>query len=138
MVLELFDLSKKVVCVTGGGRGLGRGMAMALADAGAHVMVASRTQKQLDSVVQEINSAGGTAESFSFDATDSEQVDGLITRCVETYGCLDMMFANAGIGGGTNAEFWEYPNWAFDGELDTNLKSVFYTCRAIVKYVGSG
>ncbi|MDG1840283.1 MAG: SDR family NAD(P)-dependent oxidoreductase [Dehalococcoidia bacterium] len=130
MVLELFDLANKVVCVTGGGRGLGRGMAMALADAGAQVMVASRTQKQLDNVVQEINSAGGTADSFSFDATDSEQVDGLVTRCVETFGRLDVMFANAGIGGGTDAEFWEYPDWAFDGELDTNLKSAFYTCRA--------
>ena len=43
------------------------------------------------------------------------------------------MFANAGIGGGTQAEFWEYPDWAFDGELSTNLKSTFYTCRAAAK-----
>ena len=133
MVLEKFNLKDKVICVTGGGRGLGRGMAKALSEAGAKIVVASRTQKQLDSVVEEIVSAGGDAMSIAFDATQSEQVDSLIAGCVAEYGRLDVMFANAGIGGGTQAEFWEYPDWAFDGELSTNLKSTFYTCRAAAK-----
>lgn len=129
-MLERFDLDGKAIVVTGGGRGLGRGMAMALAEAGANVMVASRTEEQLASVVQEIQAAGGTASYFAFDATDSAKTDELVQACVREYGQIDVMFANAGIGGGTNDDFWEYPDWAFEEVLATNLKSSFYSCRA--------
>ena len=129
-MLERFDLDGRAIVVTGGGRGLGRGMAMALAEAGAAVMVASRSEEQLAGVVQEIRDAGGTASYFVFDATDSQQTDALVAACVAEYGKIDGMFANAGIGGGTNAEFWEYPDWAFEEVLAINLKSSFYSCRA--------
>lgn len=128
-----FRLDGKVVLVTGGGRGLGRGMALALADAGASVMIAARTQEQLDRTVQEIRDAGGTAAAFRADVTDSAQVDAMVAACVAEFGGLDICFANAGIGGGTDAEFWEYPDWAFEDVMNVNLKSAFYTCRAAAK-----
>jgi NAD(P)-dependent dehydrogenase (short-subunit alcohol dehydrogenase family) len=129
-VLEKFDLDGKVMVITGGGRGLGRGMALALAEAGATVVVAARTKAQLDSVVGEIEGQGGRALAVPTDVTDSQQVDALIEAAVAEYGHVDGCFANAGIGGGTNAEFWEYPDWAFEQVLAVNLKSAFYTCRA--------
>ena len=130
---EHFRLDGKAVVVTGGGRGLGRGMAHALAAAGAKVMIAARTQQQLDRTVQEIRDAGGIASSFRADVTDSAQVNAMIDACVTQFGGLDVVFANAGLGGGTDAEFWEYPDWAFDEILTNNLKSAFYTCRAASK-----
>ncbi len=129
-VLEKFELEGKIIVVTGGGRGLGRGMAHALAGAGAKVMIAARSQDQLDRTVQEIRSTGGVASAFRTDVTDSRQVDALIGACLREFGGLDVVFANAGIGGGTDAEFWNYPDWAFDDVLAVNLKSTFYTCRA--------
>lgn len=130
---EQFRLDGKAIIVTGGGRGLGRGMAHALAAAGARVMIAARTQEQLDRTVQEIRDAGGIASSFSADVTDSAQVNAMVEACVREFGGVDVCFANAGMGGGTDAEFWEYPDWAFDEVLANNLKSAFYTCRAASK-----
>jgi NAD(P)-dependent dehydrogenase (short-subunit alcohol dehydrogenase family) len=132
-MLETLELDGKTVIVTGGGRGLGRAMAKALAEAGAQVVVAARTQEQLDETVQEIKDAGGEAMSVRTDVTDSAQVDALVAAAVQAYGKLDVMFANAGIGGGTNAEFWDYPDWAFEEVLAVNLKSAFYSGRAAAK-----
>src|SRR5690606_9213641 len=97
---ERFNLDGRVIVVTGGGRGLGRGMAMALAAAGAHVMVAARTEEQLLGVVGEIREAGGTATHFVYDATREADADALVAACVKEYGRIDVMFANAGGGGG--------------------------------------
>ncbi len=132
-MLDQFRLDGKAVLVTGGGRGLGRGMAHALAAAGANVMIAARTQEQLDRTVQEIRDAGGTATAFSADMTDSAQVNAMVEACVREYGGLDVCIANAGMGGGVDAEFWEWPDSAFEEVLANNLKSAFYTCRAASK-----
>ncbi|MBM3139887.1 MAG: SDR family oxidoreductase [Chloroflexi bacterium] len=138
-MLETLELDGKTVIVTGGGRGLGRAMAKALAEAGAHVVVAARTPDQLDQTVKEIADAGGEAYSVRTDVTDPEQVNALVEAAVQHYGRLDAMFANAGGGGGTNAEFWEYPDWAFEEVLATNLKSAFYSGRAAAKqFVAQG
>jgi NAD(P)-dependent dehydrogenase (short-subunit alcohol dehydrogenase family) len=129
-VLEKFDLDGRVIVVTGGGRGLGRGMAHALAEAGASVVVAARTREQLDRVVGEIEERGGTAFAVPTDVTDPAQVDAMVAATVERFGRLDACFANAGGGGGANADFWEYPDEGFEQVLAVNLKSAFYTCRA--------
>ncbi len=130
-MLERFDLDGRVVIVTGGSRGLGRGMALALSEAGARLVLAARTQEQLDGTVQEIRDAGGSVIGVQTDVTDSAQVDALVDACVHEYGRLDVMFANAGGGGArVDAEFWEYPDDAFETVLATNLKSAFYSCRA--------
>jgi NAD(P)-dependent dehydrogenase (short-subunit alcohol dehydrogenase family) len=138
-MLETLELDGKVVIVTGGGRGLGRAMAKALAEAGAKVAVAARTQEQMDVTVQEIADAGGDAIAIRTDVTDSAQVDALVAGAVAHYGRLDAMFANAGGGGGSNAEFWEYPDADFEAVLGTNLKSAFYSGRAAAKqFVAQG
>lgn len=132
-MLERFDLDGKAIVVTGGGRGLGRGMAHALAEAGARVMLAARTQSQLDATAGEIRARGGAVATFAADVTDSKQVDALVAACAREYGRIDVMFANAGGGGGPDVDFWEYPDAAFDQMLATNLKSAFYSCRAAAK-----
>lgn len=138
-MLETLELDGNVIIVTGGGRGLGRAMAKALAEAGAKVVVAARTQEQMDQTVSEIGDAGGDAIAVRTDVTVSTQVDALVAATVAHYGRLDAMFANAGGGGGVNAEFWEYPDDAFEEVLGINLKSAFYSGRAAAKqFVAQG
>ncbi|MFV2090980.1 MAG: SDR family NAD(P)-dependent oxidoreductase, partial [Pseudomonadales bacterium] len=120
---------------TGAGRGLGRAMARALAAAGAQVLCAARTQEQIDRTVAEIAQAGGDATAQTCDVTDSTQVDALVDRCVDEYGRIDVMVANAGGGTRIQAEFWEYPDEAFEAVLATNLKGNFYSSRAAARHM---
>jgi len=131
--LDRFSMTGKVAVVTGSGRGLGKAMAKALAAAGAHVVTAARTLEQIDATVAEIEADGGSAIAVPTDVTKSDQVDALVARAVERFGRLDVMIANAGGGGGPQAEFWEYPDDAFDMVLATNLKSAFYSGRAAAR-----
>jgi NAD(P)-dependent dehydrogenase (short-subunit alcohol dehydrogenase family) len=89
-----------------------------------------------------IREQGGEATAVPTDVTDSKQVDALVEAAVKRYGKLDGTFANAGGGGGgSDAEFWEYPDEAFESVLATNLKSAFYSGRAAARQMvqqGSG
>ena len=136
-VLETLCLDGKIAIVTGAGRGLGKAMAKALAQAGAELVCAARTPTQIDETVQEIHAAGGRALAVRTDVTDSAQVNHLVDACIDAYGKLDIMVANAGGGGGSrgNWEFWEYPDEAFEDVLATNLKSNFYCNRAAARHM---
>jgi 2-deoxy-D-gluconate 3-dehydrogenase len=135
-MLENLRLDGRACVVTGSGRGLGRAMAKALAKAGANVVVAARTRAQVDETVAQITADGGTAIACITDVTDSSQVNALVDLCVDEFGRIDVMMANAG-GGGVqgNWDFWEYPDDAFESVLATNLKSNFYCGRAAAKYM---
>ncbi|MDE0691195.1 MAG: SDR family NAD(P)-dependent oxidoreductase [Gammaproteobacteria bacterium] len=135
-MLEDLRLDGRSAIVTGGGRGLGRAMAKALAKAGANVLVAARTQAQVDEAVAEIRSEGGNALAHTADVTSSAQVDAMVDACVREFGAIDIMVANAG-GGGVQGDwpFWEYPDDAFETVLATNLKSNFYCGRAAARYM---
>ncbi len=135
-MLETLRLDGRAIVVTGSGRGLGKAMAKALAKAGASVVCSARTQEQIDQTVREISEDGGNAIAHRCDVTDSAQVDALVDRCVDAFGKIDVMIANAG-GGGVrgNWEFWEYPDDAFDTVLATNLKSNFYCARAASRHM---
>ena len=136
-VLETLRLDGKTAVVTGAGRGLGKAMAKALAQAGAEVVCAARTAGQIAETVQEICTAGGRSLAVTTDVTDSAQVNHLVDACVDAYGKLDIMVANAGGGGGSRGswEFWEYPDEAFEEVLATNLKSNFYCNRAAARHM---
>ena len=60
-ILNLFNLEGEVAVVTGAGKGIGKGIALALAEAGADVVVASRSEDQLNDVAQEIKAIGKNA-----------------------------------------------------------------------------
>ena len=137
-MLEKLQLDGRAIVVTGSGRGLGKAMAKALARAGASIICSARTQAQIDQTVKEIVTDGGIAIPHQCDVTDSSEVDSMVDRCVDEFGKIDVMIANAG-GGGIqgNWEFWEYPDEAFESVLATNLKSNFYCSRAAAKYMVS-
>jgi NAD(P)-dependent dehydrogenase (short-subunit alcohol dehydrogenase family) len=136
-VLETLRLNGKTAVVTGAGRGLGQAMAKALAQAGAEVVCAARTQAQIAATVQEIHAAGSRAIAVATDVTNSAQVNRLVDTCMDTYGKIDIMVANAGGGDVSrgNWEFWDYPDEAFAAVLATNLKSNFYCDRAAARHM---
>jgi NAD(P)-dependent dehydrogenase (short-subunit alcohol dehydrogenase family) len=111
-------------------------MAKALSQAGADLVCAARTLAQLEETVEEIHAAGGRTRAVPTDVTDSAQVNALVDECLNAYGKLDIMVANAGGGGSRgNWEFWDYPDEVFEEVLATNLKSNFYCNRAAARHM---
>jgi NAD(P)-dependent dehydrogenase (short-subunit alcohol dehydrogenase family) len=92
------DLSGQVAIVTGAGRGLGRAFAIALAGAGAHVVITSRSERELAEVVDAIQLAGGTASAIAADVTDRTAVAGLVAGIEQQVGPIDLLVNNAGVG----------------------------------------
>ncbi|MBP68867.1 MAG: short-chain dehydrogenase, partial [Haliea sp.] len=109
--MQQIDLTGKVALVTGGSRGLGRAMSIGLAAAGAAVVVASRKLDACESVVAEIEAAGGSAFPIAAHTGRTEELDALIEGALGHYGRVDILINNAGIS----------PAWGALGELSPEL-----------------
>jgi len=90
-------VSGRTVLVTGGGRGLGRSISTAFAAAGDRVVVMGRAREACDSVVDEIEAAGGEALSAPGDVSLGEDRERVVTSAVERFGGVDVLVNNAGI-----------------------------------------
>ena len=96
MILDNFRLDDRVAVVTGAGRGLGAAMALAFAEAGADVVIAARTQSQLDEVAQQIRDTGRRAHVVVADLAHPEATAQLANAAVEAFGKLDVVVNNVG------------------------------------------
>ncbi|HET8617861.1 MAG TPA: SDR family oxidoreductase [Acidimicrobiales bacterium] len=96
MILEKFLVTDRVAVVTGGGRGIGAAAAVALAEAGADVVVSSRTGSQLAEVVAQVEKAGRRAVAVEADLADLDAVAGLADTAREAFGRLDIVVNNVG------------------------------------------
>ena len=96
MILEMFKLDGRVAVVTGAGRGLGAAIALAFAEAGADVVIASRTRSQLEEVAARIGDAGRRAHIIVADLARPDDVARLADEAVDAFGKLDIVVNNVG------------------------------------------
>jgi len=123
-------LDRKTAIVIGGGRGLGRSISFAFAREGANVVVAARTKSEIDHVASEIEKMGRHALAVRTDAIDYEQVKALVQETVDRFGAIDVLVNCQGeslIKPTVETSMGEY-----NLILDSNLKSVFQTCQAVL------
>jgi 3-oxoacyl-[acyl-carrier protein] reductase len=124
-------LAGKVAVVTGAGRGMGSAIAQSLARLGAAVVLCGRTRASLESTAKAIAEAGGMAEVVPCDVTSLESVEAL-AKCVEaSFGRVDVLVNNAGVGG-FGGPLHQVPPEAWEQILNTNLRGVYYAIRALV------
>lgn len=97
---SLFDLTGKVAVVTGGGDGIGKGCCELLAAAGASVIVSDINADKAQSVADSINSAGGHAMPVVCNVLEDADLANLVDTAVKTYGTVNILVNNAGLGGG--------------------------------------
>jgi len=125
------DLSGQTAIVTGASRGIGKSIALTLGKAGAKVACVARNEEKLNETVGEIASAGGAAEAFALNVTDSEAVQSLVEKIAEDWEQLDIVVNNAGITRDTLLPRMSDEEW--DDVIATNLRSVFLFSRAAIQ-----
>lgn len=125
------SIQDRVYIVTGAGRGLGETFAHALAEAGAAIVVAGRTESDLNRVAGEIAAKGHRASAFRCDATEEAQCSALVEATVKEYGRLDGAVINHGVG--LHKLALETTKDEFEHMLANNLTSYFLMAREIAR-----
>ena len=130
------QLESRVVTVTGASRGIGQAIATALAAQGFNVMLSGRSTDLLSSVAHQIATTvgsekqSGRIESYSADVREPGQMEALMARTVDTFGRLDILINNAGVGHFQELAKLSIEDW--NKVIETNLSGVFFACRAAI------
>ncbi len=122
------NLDDKAAVVTGGARGIGRGIARGLLDAGARVIIASRTKTDLAETVETL-SPFGDVSAKRCDVSDEASVRELFDHAVDRFGGLDITVCSHGV---LNAgqSIVDFPVHLWDETMAINLKGIFLCCQA--------
>jgi NAD(P)-dependent dehydrogenase (short-subunit alcohol dehydrogenase family) len=127
---SIFDLSGRVALVTGGSKGLGKAMARGLAQAGAAVIVSSRSEAELEKAASEISRGLETrVEYIVADMTDRAQVDRLASVSLDRLGRVDILVNNAGSNAPQAIDEIRDEDW--DNILELNLSSCMRLTRLL-------
>ncbi|MCZ3374333.1 SDR family NAD(P)-dependent oxidoreductase [Rhizobium sp. AG207R] len=134
-VTERLSLKGRVAMVTGGSRGIGKAFAIGLAEAGADVVVLSKSTKEEGEAVAAQLREIGAKGSFAMlaDVTNRSALDAAVDETAKRLGKVDIMVANAGIGIDVNAEDMTEEQW--DRLMDVNLKGVFFAAQAAARHM---
>jgi NAD(P)-dependent dehydrogenase (short-subunit alcohol dehydrogenase family) len=126
-------LEGKVAVVTGGNSGIGLATAKRFAADGAYVFITGRRQAELHSAVKEI---GENVIGVQGDVTKLDDLDRLYTTVKAKKGCIDVLFANAGIA--ELAYLGEITEERFDRMFNTNVKGLMFTVQKAIPLMTDG
>jgi NAD(P)-dependent dehydrogenase (short-subunit alcohol dehydrogenase family) len=139
-------LEGKVAIVVGAGQtpgktiGNGRATAITFAREGAKLMLVDRDLASVNETKSMIETEGGTASTFEADITREPDCEAFVRACTDTYGCLDILHNNVGIGiGDAGPTHLTEENW--QRIIDVNLKGAFLSCKhalPVMREQGSG
>jgi 3-oxoacyl-[acyl-carrier protein] reductase len=131
------SLRNRVAVVTGGTRGIGRGIALGLAREGARIALVYRANKAAAQMaLRELQSVGADCLAVETDITQQARAEQLIKTVAERYGRIDVLVNNVGeFRWGTLADS-SVEEWS--GIFDSNVKTVFYMCRAALPIMRKG
>lgn len=130
-------LKDKVAIVAGGGQtpgetvGNGRAISVLFAREGARVFIVDKHLERARDTLAEIEKAGGQGMAFQADITSATDNQALADKCVEVFGCIDVLVNVVGIGTGDNSPL-KLTEEAFDNIFDVNIKGIFLTCKHVL------
>jgi 3-oxoacyl-[acyl-carrier protein] reductase len=127
---------KKTAIITGSGRGIGKETALLLAKRGINVVICSRTQSEIYSVIDEFKSIpkdNANILDIICDVSKSSEVYSLIKATIERFGGIDILVNNAGIV--FVKELVDTSEWEWDQTIDINLKGAFLCTKAALPFM---
>jgi 7-alpha-hydroxysteroid dehydrogenase len=136
MIQDRFRLDDKVAIVTGAGRGIGAASALALAEAGADVLLSSRTESQLEEVAGRIEALGRRAVVVPADLSDLDAVAGLADLAKDALGRVDIVVNN--VGGSMPGPFLDTSPGRLVREFSWNVATAHALTRAAVPHMLEG
>ena len=128
---EIFDLTGKVVLVTGGSRGLGRVFSEACSAFGANVVVAARGKDKIDETLEVLAANKGETLGIVADMTLEEDINKMVDETLKKFGRIDVLFNNAGTTR-KHKLIHDETNEDFDFIINSNLRSPFQVLRAVL------
>jgi 3-oxoacyl-[acyl-carrier protein] reductase len=126
-------LKGKVVVITGASAGIGWASAMALAEEGASLVLTARRAERLNELEAAIRKAGGQATSIIGDAREEETAKKTVAAALSTFGGLDILINNVGIGNYKNLVDTSPAD--FDEMMDSNVRTTFLFTRFAVPHM---
>lgn len=126
-------LSGKTAFITGGNSGIGLATARLFIAEGAKVAITGRNAETLRAAATEL---GPNLLALEADGRDPGSIDRAVAAAVKVFGKLDVVFANAGIGGGTAVGQTELAT--FENILRTNVTAVFFTVQSAAPHLNEG
>ncbi|HKD65801.1 MAG TPA: SDR family NAD(P)-dependent oxidoreductase [Candidatus Binataceae bacterium] len=128
-------LENKVAIITGAGGGQGRAAALLFAGEGAKIVASDWNAESGEETAALVNAAGGAAVHIGADVSAAAQVRRLIDGALESFGRIDVLYNNAGVGYSSSLSMHDIlktPEEDWDRVLAINLKSVFLTCKCAI------
>jgi len=128
-------LQGKIAIITGAGCigpgwGNGRATAVRFAQEGATIFGVERNLDSAAETVERVKTAGGEIVLHQADVTDSASVAAMVTACMKQFDRIDVLVNN--VGGSAHGGPVEMPEEVWDAQMDSNLKSVFLTCKHVL------
>ncbi len=125
-------LENKTALITGGSKGIGLGIAEAMLQKGMNVAITGRTES-IKEVAAQLNSKAyiGRALGLQADVTDLDQMENAVYTVISTWGILDVVIANAGVGHFAPIQEMSAEKW--HQTIDTNLTGVFNTVKPVIE-----
>lgn len=132
---SLFDLTGKVAVVTGGGDGIGKACCQILAAAGASVVVSDLAADKAKCTADEIVSSGGSAASTACNVLIPDDLNALIDFTVKTYGTVNILVNNAGLGGGGRENPFKIDRAYVERIYAINVFAPWQLCKLVAPYM---
>ncbi len=129
-------MAERVVVVTGAGHGIGRATAEAFGQQGNHLVLAARTEAELEAAAEAVRAAGGTASVVPCDVTAEPHVKRLVEIAASRTGMIDVVVCNAGTA--VVAPFTKISLSDWDQTLRTTLTGTFLLCKHAVAHMHQG
>ncbi|WP_217572428.1 3-ketoacyl-ACP reductase [Mesorhizobium sp. GbtcB19] len=126
-------MTRPAAIITGGARGIGLACAEALADAGFDILIADLAGRQDDSLASNITARGAKFAYAQCDIADLAGHAPLVEAAMRTFGRIDCLVNNAGVGAVVRGDLLELKPENFDRALDINLRGTVFLSQAVAK-----